>query len=47
MNVKNVYSSYRKPNITLAARFSEVKDPIDKQQQNKIIYEIPCKERRE
>lgn len=37
----NVTSAY-KSNKTLSATFTNTKDPIDKQQQHNVVYEIGC-----
>lgn len=38
----NISFAY-KPNQTLSAIFTNVKTPIDRQQQNNVVYEIACK----
>lgn len=38
----NTYFAF-KPNTTLNTIFSKTKAPIEQQQQNNIVYEIPCK----
>lgn len=39
---QNICFSY-KPNTTLSSLFTNIKTPIEKQQQNNVIYEVQCK----